>query len=398
MSAAATMMSKTPLRDFPRELAPAWLAGRHIYVVIAALGAGGAERVIAWLTAHWLDSGARVTILSFDSPSDPIYHSFPDKVRLRRLAIDARSRSLVPPAFRRIVALRRALADGEPDLVMSFLTKINVLTLAATVGMPVPVIVAERNNPERQPAHWLWKVALRRLYRRATAIVCQTQASTRCVPDSCRDQVRVIANPVMEPQAAGPVSETAHCITGVGRLEAQKGFDLLIDAFARIAGHYPGWTLDLWGIGPENHALRAQAQIHGIGGRVRLRGLSDHPGGWIAETGVFVLSSRYEGFPNVLGEAMAAGLPVIATDCAFGPAEMIDDGVNGLLVAAEDCGALADALDRMLRDAALRKRLAAAAPGVAEKFAPARVAAAWDDVLGSALDRPASPTQRSSLS
>ena len=369
-------------------------AGRHVCIVIAALGAGGAERVIAWLAARWLDLGARVTIVSFDRTGDSIYHDIPEAAELERLAIAARGGrwSFVPPTLRRIAALRRTLMERQPDVIVSFLTKINVLTLAATIGMTAPVIVAERNNPQRQPSHWLWKVALRRLYRRATAIVCQTQASTICIPEPCRSRVRVIANPVMTSDGRRGTFQPAQHVVGVGRLEPQKGFDLLIDAFARVAGRHPGWTLDIWGTGPEHHALRARALRRGVGGRVCLRGLSDRPGGWIDETGLFVLASRYEGFPNVLGEAMAAGLPVLATDCAFGPSALIDHDVNGLLVAGEDCAALAGALDRMLGDPELRRRLAAAAPEVARRFAPARIAAAWDDLLATMLDRTSSAT------
>lgn len=365
----------------PIDLSAARLRNREIFIVIAALGAGGAERVTAWLAEHLLGAGARVTIVAFDRPGEPVYHAFSDRLRFVRLGIAAkRGRGIVPPVLRRIAALRRAVADGRPELIVSLLTKINAVTLCATLGMSVPVVACERNNPARQPAHWLWKAVLRRAYRRAAAIVCQTRASVACIPPDSRARVVVIPNPVLAAEAAAD-RERPRTIAGVGRLEAQKGFDLLIDAFAAVAGRHPGWRLDIWGSGPDEAALRARAKALGIAERVAFRGLSDRPGGWIAETGLFVLASRYEGFPNVLGEAMAAGLPVIATDCDFGPRELVDDGVDGLLVANEDSAALACALDRLLGDDALRRRLAAQAPRVAATFAPPRIAGEWDRLL-----------------
>jgi len=369
----------------PMNLSAAKLRNREIFIVIAALGAGGAERIAAWLAEHLLSVGARVTIVAFDRPDEPVYHAFSDRLRFVRLGIAAKGgRGIVPPVLRRIAALRRVIAEGRPDLIVSLLTKINVMTLCATLGMTIPVVACERNNPRRQPAHWLWKAVLRRAYRRAAAIVCQTRASIACIPPDSRDRVVVIPNPVLPAEAVAE-REGQRTITGVGRLEAQKGFDLLIDAFAAVAGRHPGWTLDIWGSGPDEAALRSRAKALGIADRVAFRGLSDRPGGWIAESGVFVLSSRYEGFPNVLGEAMAAGLPVIATDCDFGPRELIEDGVDGLLVANEDSAALANALDRLLGDAALRRALATRAPRVASAFAPSRIAGEWERLFAGVL-------------
>ncbi|AKH42842.1 glycosyltransferase involved in cell wall biosynthesis [Altererythrobacter atlanticus] len=365
------------------------LAGRHICIVLASLGAGGAERVVAWLARQLVSAGSSVTIISFDRPEDPVYHDFGHGVRLRRLGIDAKGRGggLLPPAARRIIALRRTLREIAPDIAVGFLTKINTLLLAASAGMDVPVIVAERNNPQLQPAHPMWKHALRLLYRRADRIICQTRASMVCVPQVCHANVRVIPNPVSAPAMcrSAPDGAGGRVIASVGRLERQKGFDLLIRAFAEMAGKAPGWDLDIWGEGPERENLAALAASLGVADRVNLRGLSDRPGGWIEQADLFVLASRYEGFPNVLGEAMAAGLPVISANCDFGPAELVRDGETGLLVPPEDVDALAAALLKMTGDDAFRDRLANAAPEVAQTFSNDRVANAWSEVLGSVL-------------
>ncbi|WNO54196.1 glycosyltransferase family 4 protein [Stakelama saccharophila] len=361
-------------------------APRRICFVIAALGAGGAERIVSWLAEHWIAGGAEVTVIAFDHADEPVFHDFPERARFIRLGIAARGDGRMTPApLRRIAALRTTLKAVAPDLVVSFLTKVNMLTLCASIRLPARVVVAERNNPRRQPAHWLWKVVLHRAYARADAIVCQTASSVVCIPPRYRDRVRVIANPVAPYGAARTAKRAGRTVVGVGRLEYQKGFDLLIDAFALVAGRHPDWQLDLWGAGPCEAGLQERAAGHGLADRVAFRGVSRRPGGWIAETGIFVLASRYEGFPNVLGEAMAAGLPVIAADCDFGPSELVTDGVDGLLVGCENVEALADALARMMAEPGLRNRLAAAAPGVAERFAPERIAAEWDMMVAATL-------------
>ena len=374
----------------PRGSTPfADLQGKQVCFVIASLQAGGAEKIVSWLSLGLVEAGCPVTILSFDAEDDPIFHRFDPGVRIHRLGIpsnDKKSR-IIPPVVRRTLALRRSLKRLSPDVAVSFLTKINALTLAASLGLPMKVLVAERNNPQKQPAHWMWQKALRKLYGRADAIVCQTSASKVCIPQRFHDRIVVIPNPVSAGSVASTATVSATRIAAVGRLEHQKGFDTLIAAFAILAQDRPDCTLDIWGEGPQREELERQAEHLGIADRVTLRGLSDRPGGWIRQCDVFVLSSRYEGFPNVLGEAMAAGLPTVASNCEFGPAELVEDGENGLLVAPEDPQALAEALKKLLSDDGLRERLSAKARDVVLKFAPGEVSRSWATVLAAVLHR-----------
>lgn len=369
---------------------------QHYFIVLSSLGAGGAERVIAELSHHWTAQGHRLTIISFDRPEERIFHKFAESVRFERLGISPSvttqkafgpilelvNRSLTP--IRRILALRRKIRRDNPELLVSFLTKINLLSLIATMGTNVPVIVAERNNLEQQDASPVWKLVLWLLYRRAELIICQTTASIRCIPRHARGKCKVIPNPV-NPVLAPLVNHSPKRLVSVGRLTRQKGFDLLLEAFSRIAEHHMDWQLDIWGEGSEREALDVQILRLGLQERVRLRGLSATPGGWIAEANAFVLSSRYEGFPNALGEALAAGLPAVATNCDFGPADLIESGVNGLLVEPQNIESLADGIDRLLGDEVLRAKFIRESPRVADKFAPKRVTALWDDAAKAAI-------------
>jgi glycosyltransferase involved in cell wall biosynthesis len=165
-----------------------------------------------------------------------------------------------------------------------------------------------------------------------------------------------------------------------------KGFDVLVKAFARATRAHPDWRLVLWGEGPDRAGLLALAERQGVADRVSCPGRSEAPGSWIASTTVFVLSSRHEGLPNALIEAMAAGSPVIATDCPVGgPRSMIAEGLDGLLVPPDDVEAMAAALERVIASRALRDRLGAAAIKSAERFAEPAIMARWTSLVAQAV-------------
>lgn len=317
-----------------------------------------------------------MTVISFDAPDDPIYHPLPEQVDLVRLDCGGGG---IGAVLRKAWRLRKVLEELQPDVLLSFLTKNNLLAAISGMGLRHRWAACERNNPEMQQAHPLWNRMLRHAYRRSDAIVCQTQAVKRCFPVKLRDRLVVINNPVETPQFV-PAQGTRR-IAGVGRLDRQKGFDILIAAFARVATRHSDWHLDIWGSGPEHDALQALIASRGLEGRVSLRGTSEQPGGWIKDTDIFVLSSRYEGFPNVLGEAMAAGLPVIATRCDFGPEEMMHNDVSGLLVPVEQVGQLAGAMERLVSHAPLRERLGEGARQAAQAYSPPEILPKWDRLV-----------------
>ncbi len=219
------------------------------------------------------------------------------------------------------------------------------------------------------------------LASRAAAHVLQTEGSRAALPPDFRDRAVVIPNPV-EPLPNAILPGGRPCsLVAVGRLTPQKGFDLLIAAFAQVAHSHPEWHLTIFGDGAERGVLEQQVADLSLADRICLAGTTKAPCGWRAGADAFVLSSRFEGFPNVLGEAMAAGLPVVAFDCPWGPADLIEDGISGLLVAPEDVNALAAALDRVLGSEWLRASLGGAARRRVLRFAPDHVMTQWDHLL-----------------
>ncbi len=154
----------------------------------------------------------------------------------------------------------------------------------------------------------------------------------------------VIPNPVLCFERCKRRETGIKWVTAVGRFVPQKGFDLLLQAFWQLANDFPDWKLVVWGEGPERSKLECMAIRLGLGGQVRFPGISERPGGWINDADLFVMSSRYEGWGNVLAEALAAGVPAISFDCRWGPREIIEQNISGLLVSAEDVQALAHSI------------------------------------------------------
>jgi glycosyltransferase involved in cell wall biosynthesis len=364
-----------------------------ITIVLSGLGPGGTERVVSILSNEWVKLDYQVTVMCFESSEDSSYYPLDLRVKVIRLGLppvpSARFVSLYSVMLR-VIALRRALEKAAPDVIISFLTRNNVLALLSTVGMKIPVVVSERNNPKLQRLGIVWRVLRNWTYRRAFGLVTMTQGAMNHFPASMRVKRWVIPNPVIlshdrEKQMHG-AKPNIQTLTGVGRLVKQKGFDLLIAAFAAVAISIPTWQLVIWGEGPERHALKKLVKDLAMEERILLPGVSEHPSGWIKASDAFVLSSRFEGWGNVLLEAMASGLPVVSFDCEWGPAEMIADGVNGILVAREDVTGLSRAITTLMKDDELRRRLGAAAALSARKYSPDKILVQWNAVVSSAVE------------
>jgi glycosyltransferase involved in cell wall biosynthesis len=264
---------------------------------------------------------------------------------------------------RRIRRLRAELRRDAPDCVVSFVDQVNVITAVAAVGLGCRVVVAERVDPAMAPIPRGWRWLRDRAYRLADVIVVQTAGAVRTQAAS-------------PPRAGG-----RRTVLGVGRLVPQKGFDLLIGAFARLSTRFPDWDLVILGEGPARADLEARVRAAKLEGRVLLVGLVPDVDSHYAQADVFVLSSRFEGFPNALCEAMSWGVAAIATDCRSGPAEIVRHDIDGLLVSSEDIDGLTAALERLLGDDDTRRRLGLRAREIGTRFSLDTALAAWDTAI-----------------
>lgn len=374
---------------------------RRLTLVIPSLTGGGAERMIVDLATQFANRAWAVTLVTIESRARDFYELPPT---VSRVALDLSSPSPAKLDILRFVLratrrLRRAIAATQPDVVLSFMEITNILVLLAARGTRWPVVVAERTDPRQHRVSWVWAALRRRLYPLAAGVTVQTES----VAEWARTFLPAARVHVI-PNAARPVALRAgratesdeRIVVAVGRLGVEKGFDLLIDAAEIAFPRHPAWVLVIVGDGPERRALQSRARRSRIADRIRFEGRVAHPEEILHGADLFVLSSRYEGFPNSLMEAMATGLPVLSTDCPSGPAAMIRDGVDGRLVPPNDVAALAGGLEELLGDEPLRNRLASRAPEVLERFNPERVLARWETLLRE-VGRPAAmaPTTES---
>jgi glycosyltransferase involved in cell wall biosynthesis len=261
----------------------------------------------------------------------------------------------------------------------------NVLTILASRGLGIPVIISERVDPRQHAIGLAWNTLRSLLYRRADALVVQSPALRDWAREVAEDErVHVIPNPVnpaINGSAAARRRGSGHTVVAMGRLERQKGFDLLIEAFARCAGPHPEWSLVILGEGAERANLESLIAAMDLQDRVRLAGKMPDPGPTLGQADLFVLSSRFEGFPNALIEAMTCKLAVISMDCPSGPRDIIHDGVDGLLIPPEDVNALAKGMDHLMSNPLERQRLGANAMEVAERFSIEKVMSMWDELV-----------------
>lgn len=357
----------------------------NITLLTSTLEGGGAARVLAHMANFWAAAGNEVTLLSFEDGSQPSFYPLDERVRVRYLSLNRHSPHVFASLannWRRFASIRKAARAARTDVMVSFIDSANVRTIIALLGAGIPLIVSERVHPRHENIGPVWALLRRLTYPLASCLVVQTAEIAAYVKGWGVGQVAVIPNPVLPMPVRGDAPPLPRpCLLAVGRLYPQKAYDLLLRAFAVAARRHPGWSLCIAGEGPLRPQLEAAAKEPGLAGRVRLLGQVADVGGLLEQADAYALSSTYEGFPNSLCEALAAGLPCVSTDCPSGPADILRHGENGLLVPVGDADALADALSRVMADAALRERLGARAREVCQRFSLAQVMSQWEDAV-----------------
>ena len=362
------------------------MKGKKILLLLSSLCDGGMERVTLNLAEDWSRHGAEIVVVTLQSVDGDIY-DIPAGVRRIALDLPSKSVSLLSVLGNNMVrfwVMRRVLREEKPNVVIGMQVAVSV-TLALARSRSMVAIGMEHGHP---PMFSLGRVRewLRRyFYGRLDAVVALTVESADWLREHTRARkVAVIPNAVVLPVVCGEprlevrdvVPSGRKILLAAGRLVEEKGFDRLLTAFAQVAGRFADWRLVILGEGEERGVLEAQLRALGLEGRVCLPGRAGNMAEWYRAVDGFVLSSPSEGFGMVLAEAMAHGCASVSVDCG-GPGHIIRDGVDGLLVAQDDGGALADGLERLMGDEGLRARLGARAVEVRERFAPAQIRDMW---------------------
>jgi len=343
-----------------------------ILFIIASLGSGGAERVLSNL-ANSMSEKHDVTIATFSS-TIPFY-ALDEKVKHIKLDLLQPSASTFQSLknnAKRLRVLMQTLKDIDADVNISFMTQTNILAILVSKFMRRKIIIAERTVYDFHASKVI-DVLRRVIYPFSNYLVTQT------IEDSQRyhfiKKIRVIYNPI---RTKNIEENREKIILAAGRLDKNKGFDLLIETFANIESKE--WKLIIAGDGVERKSLLKLIEDLNLD-NVALIGKQKDIFEWYAKASVFVLSSKKEGFPNVLIEAMASGCAVISFDCPSGPSEIIAHEKNGLLVKDQNREALASTLQRVMNDDVLRENLAYHAREVRQKYALEKIVWQWEEII-----------------
>jgi glycosyltransferase involved in cell wall biosynthesis len=345
---------------------------------IPTLRQGGSERVVSAL-AEIFSQRHRIMIVIQDNPENCFYPLNP-KVKL--ISTDS-LKKIIPSTIR----LRKIIKDYRPDVIVSFLMQQNIITLAASLNLGISVIVSERiskgyyNSPASKALSMLGFV----IYRFADRLVVQT-SKIKNQFKSTGNRVNVIANPLVFPDEAHLKGSREKLITAIGRLDKQKAHNLLIDSFSQIASDFPDWRLEIWGEGKEKDALQQQINQCNLSNRVYLCGTTKDIYSVLHKSSIFVMPSKFEGFPNALCEAMLAGLPVIYSNIS-GADELIKPEKTGLLINSGDGRQLAESMKALIENPKLRNRLGDnAKTHIQDNYAVDKIAAQWERLFQDLLE------------
>ncbi|MCC6779573.1 MAG: glycosyltransferase family 4 protein [Hyphomicrobiales bacterium] len=372
---------------------PTGHAALRISLVTTSMTDGGAQRVAATLANAWSVAGHSVHIATFEPSGTPPDYTLRSEVTLTQLGLTKPSSGTLDAVrtnLRRIRVLRRHLKEQRPDVVAALITGPNILALLAGLGQPWPTVVSERVHPGHVDIGRAWSGLRRLTYPRADAIVVQTPQISDWLESTLALDSMVIPNPVDLGQfyaADRSPTPRRYRAVAIGRLDRQKGYDMLVAAFARVAAANPEWDLAIYGRGPEHDELEAMIADRHMQDRIRLAGFTRDIPRIYAEADLFVHSARFEGSPNVIQEALAAGRAVVATDCPGATRELLAGGRYGVLVPNEDVDALARTLAAVLPDHARRCALAQAAPAAVAGHAAEAIAERWLALFRSVLER-----------
>jgi len=352
----------------------------RIALTIHALFGGGAERVMSQLAGRWSKAGHEIHLVTWSTP-DTDQYSVPPEVRRHGLGLLAVSQSRLSGLLanlRRVRMLRRTFRSIQPDLILSFCDQMNIVTLQAARKLTVPVIISEHSNPAKQQLSRIWEAWRSRNYPRCSTCVVLTdeiaQYMRRLVPAGL---VRVIPAAIAPPTEHAQLTRSETLVLAVGRLSPEKGFDLLIEAWRKIHLQLPGWQLHIAGAGSEHTSLTEQARDLAS---VKLLGWIPNAWPLYQHATMFVLPSRYEGFPVALVEALSQGCPSIATRCTEATQRPpLSTALK--LVDTESSDQLAVAILQFAQQPDNRKQFSAAGIEASSAFHWEKIGLLWDQLL-----------------
>lgn len=350
----------------------------RIMFLVDSLNAGGAGRVVSELASYLSEHGESVlvTTMSVNEVSYPL-NSMVKHIPLMNLQQKNQMN-----VFQRAIALRRLCESEKIEILISFLTEVNIYASMANVFSNYKTIVCERGDPRYNPPLKKLRIARDLLYNCADGFVYQSESARNYFVGKARKKGLVIANPlsscVPEPYRGSKEKR----IVSVGRLQRVKNYHMAIDAFSLISNDFPEYTYEIYGEGPCFDELEKLIEEKKLKDKVVLKGQTNNIYDEIKTASLFILSSDHEGMPNALIEAMALGIPAISTDFPSGTARtIIDDGKSGFLVPVNDRYMLAEKIKVLLSDEMLIIRFSEQATSIRDRFDLDAICKQWIDYI-----------------
>jgi glycosyltransferase involved in cell wall biosynthesis len=354
-----------------------------IAIVCATLSTGGAERVISTLSNYMVVYFKSIEIICWRNTS--VFYAIDERVKITMIPFESQKRSITG----QMKWFRKYMKLNSYDLVLSFLAPFNIITSLSLIGLAVPLIVAERNDPRHVPTSYILRIVRNFSYLFADVILTQTENNKRYFPSFLQKKCNVIFNPVfLNTELLGKALTTQKTkkIVSVARLERQKNQLLLLDAFADISRQYNDYILVIYGEGDLRSILEKRISDLKLEHKIFLPGQVTDIHNQILDADIFVLSSNYEGMPNALIEAMCLGLPCISTKVS-GAVDLIQNQENGILVNINDKSELINAMTELLNNKTKSKQIAKQATSIYSCLNINVIAEQWMSVILSTIDK-----------
>lgn len=342
---------------------------------IGSMCNGGAERVISILANRYAEKGWDVEIAVL--LENEVGYPLDNRIKIVDLTKSSGSYFKNLPFW--IGNIRKYLKMSKPDRVVSFVGRINALVLMSSIGIKIPVIVSERNDPRHDGRGKLMLLCCDELYKRkASAVVFQTKYESTCFSSVLEKKSHIVPNPV---EIKDEPSKPEECrIVTAGRLTGQKNHAMLIDAISQIKCEFPEISVDIFGDGALKETLLNKTKELSLEETIIFHGNVSDLHTKIKNATVFVMTSEFEGLSNALIEAMMLGLACISTDYP-GADEIVADGENGIIIKRNDSEGLANALRKLLKDGELRQKLSLNALKTADVYKAEIVIKQWENVI-----------------
>ncbi|WP_204138887.1 glycosyltransferase [Halomicronema sp. CCY15110] len=351
--------------------------------------AGGVERMITTIMNALVCRGHHIEFMTWDGSAATSFYPLDQRVVWHRLSLGDPTIKATPwMKLRRLLMVRQLIRRSQPDVVVCFQSGTFFSVRLYTMGIRMPIIVAERNAPSR--FKYLNAPNTQRLtyqvFRWAKRILVQCESYRSHYPEFLRDRIITIPNPVLPAsqfaQPHIPNAQGRWCLLSVGRLSYQKNFAVLIQAFILLAPQFPMWDLKIVGAGEEQAALQHLIDMPQLGDRIALSGVTTAITEAYINAHLFCLPSLWEGFPNALAEALAHGLPGVGFAQCAGMADLITPGQNGVLAPGiNDPAALAATLAPLMQSAQQRQNMGQNAIMSIREYEPVKIFNQWQGVL-----------------